>query len=138
MALSYQEQVVLRTAAAKQAVMELAARYGRALEQDDVQEWLSCFVVEGILEEPGRDPAIGHPALAHRFRELRHDVVHLTTDPTITVDGVKAEQESRFLVLERQGAAGAAIHAVGTYRDEFVYERGRWYIFRRTVVPAFS
>jgi hypothetical protein len=138
MALSYQEDLVLKTGAAKQAVMELAARYGRALEEGDAEEWLGCFVVEGTLEEAGRDPVIGHPALLRHFRELRHDVVHLTTDCLITIEGVKGRQECRFLVLERDGDGRVSIHETGTYRDELVFERGRWYIFRRTVVPAFS
>lgn len=135
MALSYMEETTLKTVAARLAIGDLNARHNRAYETGDLHAWLGTFVVEGVLERAGHDPVEGHQALAAVFRDAPRDRVHLVTDSQVEVDGVRARQVCRFVVL-KAGSNGSdvAVEAAGRYEDELVYERAAWYIVKRSVV----
>lgn len=139
MAMTYQAETTLHVVASRLAIGDLTARYGRAYDSGDREGWVATFLPEGVFELPGRDPIVGHGALRAFFRDAPHDVVHVTTDAIVEVDGVTARQECRVLVLKpgTPGANGAAVdpivRLVGRYTDEMVYERGGWYFVRRAV-----
>jgi hypothetical protein len=134
-ALTYMEETTLKAVAARQAIGEVTARHNRAAETGDLHGWLSTFLPEGVLERPGSDPLVGHRALGEYFRSLPGDRVHVVTDAVIDVDGVTARQGCRFLVLQAgSNGSGVTVEAAGRYQDDFVFERGDWYLARRLML----
>jgi hypothetical protein len=138
--MSYQEQTTLMTVANRLAIGDLTARYNRALETGDLETWIGTFVQEGVLRGAGGETFSGHRELAGFFRAAPPGRIRVTADAQVDVDGVHARQECRFLTLRSGTNGGAApeVEAVGRYRDELVYERGRWYFSTREVVADLS
>jgi hypothetical protein len=138
--MSYQEQTTLMTVANRLAIGDLTARYNRALETGDLETWIGTFVQEGVLRGAGGETFSGHRELAGFFRAAPPGRIRVTADAQVDVDGVHARQECRFLTLRSGTSGGAApeVEAVGRYRDELVYERGRWYFSTREVVADLS
>jgi hypothetical protein len=138
-AMTYQAETTLHTVASRLAIGDLTARYGRAYDSGDMEGWVSTFLPEGVFVLPGRDPIEGHGALRAFFEQSPRNVVQITTDAIVEVDGVAARQECRVLVMRPgpQGSDGHDAHPLvrlaGCYSDELVYERGGWYFRRRTV-----
>jgi len=137
--MSYQEHTTLMTVANRLAIGDLTARYNRALETGDLETWIGTFVQEGVLRGAGGETFSGHRELLGFFRAAPAGRIRVTADALVDVDGVHARQECRFLTL-RPGPNGAApeVEDVGRYRDELVYERGRWYFSAREMVADLS
>lgn len=139
MAMTYQAETTLHVVASRLAIGDLTARYGRTYDTGDREGWIGTFLPEGVFKLPGREPIEGHSALRAFFRDAPRDVVHVTTDAIVEVDGATARQECRVLVLQpgptgnNGDAANPAVRMVGRYDDELVYERGGWYFVRRAV-----
>jgi hypothetical protein len=131
---SYEEERVLRSLAAAEAVRRLSVRQHEAFRQGDLGAWIGTFVVEGVLELPGADPLEGHGALSRWFVGVgggdRPEV--LSTDSVVDVDGVRATQRSRLLLLDT-GPAPPVMRGLLETEDDVAYERGRWYFSRRRV-----
>jgi hypothetical protein len=126
---------MLRALAAADAVRRLSTRQHEAFARGDLADWISTFVVEGVLELPGDGPLEGHAALSRFFGESgvgggRFEV--LSTDSVVEVDGVHGTQASRLLVLDPAGSP-PVVRGLFETRDDVVYERGRWYFARRRV-----
>jgi len=139
MAMSYQEERVLRQLAGRAAIADLDARLNRAQESGDVRSWLAGFLPEGSLIEPGLEPWCGHHELGSYLRSLPSGRIYVSTDSTTEVDGVNARHQASFLVL-KPGSNGSAlvIEASGRRCDDLVYERGGWYVARRQNIPFAS
>lgn len=140
MGMSYQEHTTLMTVANRLAIGDLTARYNRALEGGDLETWIGTFVQEGVLRATGGETFSGHRELVGFFRAAPPDRIRVTADAQVDVDGVHARQECRFLTLRPGSNGGAApeVEAVGRYRDELVYERGRWYFSAREMLADLS
>jgi hypothetical protein len=134
MTLSYEDERTLQSLAGRAAVQDLTIRQHRAFEEGDEATWLGTFVVEGVLELPGRDPLAGHPALARWFATASPPAHILLVDSVVRIDGVHGTQHSRTLVSAGPTEAGQiAFGSVTPVADEVIYERGRWYFARRRV-----
>ena len=131
MTLSYEDERTLQSLAGRAAVQDLTIRQHRALEQGDETTWLGTFVVEGVLELPGQDPLVGHPALQRWFATAARPANVLLADSVVTIDGVYGTQQCRTLVSASDGNVNLA--SVVPVADEVIYERGRWYFARRRV-----
>ena len=132
MTLSYEEERTLHALAGRAAVQDLTIRQHRAAEEGDAVTWLGTFVVEGILELPGQDPIVGHPALGRWFASAPRPVSVLLADSVVRIDGVRGTQESRTLVAtEGSTLADVAFGEIVPVVDDLIYERGRWYFARR-------
>jgi hypothetical protein len=132
MTLSYEEERTLHALAGRAAVQDLTIRQHRAAEEGDAVTWLGTFVVEGILELPGQDPIVGHPALGKWFASARRPAAVLLADSVVRIDGVRGTQESRTLVAtEGSTLADVTFGEVVPVVDDLIYERGRWYFGRR-------
>jgi hypothetical protein len=138
--MSYQEHTTLMAVANRLAIADLTARYNRALEGGDLETWIGTFVQEGVLRATGAETFCGHRELVGFFRAASPDRIRVTADAQVDVDGVHARQECRFLTLRPGSNGGAApeVEAVGRYRDELVYERGRWYFSAREMLADLS
>jgi hypothetical protein len=137
MTLSYEEERTLHGLAGRAAVQDLTIRQHRAAEVGDETAWLGTFVVEGILELPGQDPIVGHPALGRWFTSARRPACVLLADSVVRIDGVHGTQECRTLVAtEGSTMADVTFGHVVPVADEVIYERGRWYFARRRFGPV--
>lgn len=134
---SYEEERLLRSLAATEAVRRLSVSQHDAFGRGDQAGWLGTFVVEGVLELPGTEPLHGHAALGQWFSGAAGGGVPeiLSTDSVVDIDGVRGTQRSRLLLLDGPAAA-PVVRAVLAMDDELVFERGRWYFARRRVAPA--
>lgn len=134
---SYEEERVLRSLAAAEAVRRLSVRQHEAFRRGDLADWIGTFVVEGVLELPGADRLEGHGALSKWFGEAGGDggPEVLSTDSVVDVDGVRGTQRSRLLLLDA-GATTPAVRGLLETEDDVAYERGRWYFARRRVRRA--
>ena len=136
---SYEEERVLRSVAAAEAVRRLSVRQHDAFRRGDLADWIGTFVVEGVLELPGAEPAEpleGHPALGKWFGQAGGDGrAVLSTDSVVDIDGVRGIQRSRLLVLE-VGGDRPAVQGLLETEDEVIYERGRWFFARRRIRPS--
>jgi hypothetical protein len=135
---SYEQERLLRSLAATEAVRRLSVCQHDAFGRGDQAGWLGTFVVEGVLELPGAEPLQGHAALGKWFAGAvgggRVPEI-LSTDSVVDIDGVRGTQHSRLLLLDGTAAA-PVVTAVLAMDDELVFERGRWYFARRRVAPA--
>jgi hypothetical protein len=137
--MGYQEDQVLRELAGRAAITDLDAKLNRAQESGDVAAWLSGFLPEATLTEPGGAPRCGHRDLQAYLREVTPGRIHLSADSTVSVSGVTARHEASYLVLNPgSNGAGLTVEAYGRRCDELVYERGDWYIAARRIVPLGS
>jgi hypothetical protein len=134
MTLSYEAERTLQSLAGRAAVQDLTIRQHRAFEEGDEATWLGTFVVEGVLELPGREPLSGHPALARWFAAASRPAHILLADSVVRIEGVHGTQQSRAVVSAASSAPGpVAFGSVTPVADEVIYERGRWYFARRRV-----
>jgi hypothetical protein len=140
MTLSYEDERTLHSLAGRAAVQDLTIRQHRALEAGDEATWLGTFVVEGVLELPGQEPMVGHPALARWFATAARPASVLLADSVVRIDGVHGTQECRTLVATAGAGQvtvdGDMVGRVVPVVDEVIYERGRWYFARRRVGSA--
>jgi ketosteroid isomerase-like protein len=127
--MTYQHEYLVASLAARAAIADLVARHDRALERGDLEAYLETFLEDAVVEETGRPPAVGAKALPQVFERWGRRFLHVSAEPVVAVDGVRATQESRVLVLRPGGKVEVA--AVGRYRDELAYERGAWRFARR-------
>lgn len=139
MSLSYEDERTLQSLVGRAAVQDLTIRQHRSLEAGDAAMWLGTFVVEGVLELPGQEPIVGHPALARWFARASRPTSVLLADSVVNIDGVHGTQECRTLVATAHGGSERVIVGrVVPVSDDVIYERGRWYFARRRVGDAIS
>jgi hypothetical protein len=138
MSLSYEDERTLQSVAGRAAVQDLTIRQHHAFEQGDETTWLGTFVVAGVLELPGLEPIVGHPALQRWFAATTPPAAVLLADSVVRIDGVHGTQESRTVVSsEGSRAEQITLGRVVPVLDDVIYERGRWYFARRRVqLPA--
>jgi hypothetical protein len=125
MAMTYQQQYVLDSAAGRDAILNLTARHNRCYSDGDRIGWITTFRHSGARftrdGEEFTDLAAAFDGGTGRLVTVDHD---------ITVDGVNATQRCVALLFAT-GSAGADLRATGSYRDELIYERGGWYFTSR-------
>lgn len=122
MTMTYQQQFVLDSLAARAAILNLTARHNRFYSAGDLAGWITTFRHSGASYVRG----------AQTFTDLRAafgggDGRRLVSiDHEICVEGVNATQRCVALLL-----AGSELVATGSYVDRLIYERGDWYFTSR-------
>lgn len=127
---------------AEEAIRTVLYAYGDALDYGDRDEFLACFTPDadyfvdmrvggrGAMEFHGHDQLEGYfdghthaPAAWHK---------HITTNPTITVEGGTATATSYFIRVDAGDQAGpATVLASGRYNDRLEKRDERWLIRSR-------
>ena len=124
MTFGYQQQHVLESTAARAAILNLNARHNRLYSAGDRAAWLATF------KHTGATLTLGGQTYTKIWDAFDGGSGRLiTVDHEIDVDGVNATQRC---VAMQFGPSGAT-HAVGTYTDALIYERGGWYYASRTL-----
>jgi hypothetical protein len=108
------------------AIVELTARYNRAFDGVDVEGWLRTFTEDGVMVRDGRAWR-GHDELRRLIERVGYGMVHLTTDPVITISGDVAQQECSLLLLRRDpDRRQVHVLTTGRYRDELARTSAGW------------
>jgi len=120
-------------------IRELTARYNRSFDDGDPESFAATFTDDGVMEVEGTFRVQGRDALAEMVRHTPFGVVHVTVDATVEVDGDRAVQDVKLLVLARPGPDAAAgtrttLTNSGRYHDELVRTAEGWRFTHRTAV----
>jgi len=118
-------------------IRELTARYNRCFDDGDPDGFAATFTDDGVMEVDGTFRTEGRGALAEMVRHTPYGVVHVTVDATVEVDGDRAVQDVKLLVLSRPGpdappdARTTVLTSSGRYHDELVRTPDGWRFARR-------
>ena len=117
-------------------IRELTARYNRCFDDGDPEGFAATFTADGVMEVDGGFRTEGRTALAEMVRHTPYGVVHVTVDATVEVDGDRAVQDVKLIVLSRP-APGAdtrttTLTGSGRYHDELVRTSDGWRFARRS------
>ena len=120
-------------------IRELTARYNRAFDDGDPETFAATFTEDGTMEVTGTFRVDGRDALAEMVRHTPYGVVHVTVDATVEVDGDRAVQDVKLLVLSRHAPGAAAgstsrLTNSGRYHDELLRTPDGWRFTHRTAV----
>lgn len=118
-------------------IRELTARYNRCFDDGDPEGFAQNFTEDGVMEVEGTFRVDGRAALAEMVRHTPYGVVHVTVDATVEVDGDRAIQDVKMLVLARPGpgadpGAKSKLTNTGCYHDELVRTADGWRFTKRT------
>jgi uncharacterized protein (TIGR02246 family) len=119
-------------------IRELTARYNRCFDDGDPEGFASTFTEDGVMEVDGAYETRGRPGLADMVRHTPYGVVHVTVDATVEVDGDRAVQDVKLLVLSRPAPDApperrqTVLTNSGRYHDELVRTSEGWRFARRT------
>jgi uncharacterized protein (TIGR02246 family) len=120
-------------------IRELTARYNRCFDDGDPEGFAGTFTEDGVMEVEGTFRVDGRAALAEMVRHTPYGVVHVTVDATVEVDGDRAVQDVKMLVLSRPGPTSpegtkTKLTNSGRYHDELVRTADGWRFTHRTAV----
>jgi uncharacterized protein (TIGR02246 family) len=108
------------------AIMELVARYNRALSTRDADAAAAAFAEDGVLETTGQADVRGRAAVAQTVRALPVEDAHYWTTNFI-IEGHTNEAISRaYFALLR----GNQVASTGQYVDTVTKIEGEWRIAR--------
>jgi uncharacterized protein (TIGR02246 family) len=122
-------------------IRELTARYNRCFDDGDPEGFAALFTEDGVMAVEGTFSVSGRDGLAEMVRHTPYGVVHVTVDATIEVDGDRAVQDVKLLVLARpdpdappdaKQSKGSKLTNSGRYHDELVRTPDGWRFSRRT------
>ena len=130
------------SAADKIEIQELVARYNRAIDGGNPDEWADTFTADGVFEGlvvgsfSGRDELLG---FAQEFwRDPKYQewwgAQHWTTNMIIEGDGDKATLFAYHIMFTPDGQ-GATPALLAGYQDELSRVDGRWRFSKRKVIP---
>jgi uncharacterized protein (TIGR02246 family) len=122
----------------KAEIVELHARYNRAVDTGDADAWAACFTPDGLFDARSRY-ARGTEAL-REFAHFYHQqptyagAVHWNANLVIDGDGDEAAAHADFALI-RGSDDGVRILSTGTYASTLVRVDGCWrFTARRSTV----
>lgn len=117
----------------KLAILDLALRHDRAIEERRLDAWLGTWAPEGVLEGPfGTYRGSALRGFAESYLEAGRPRRHLTTRHVVRAEGAAVRMLSEFLVAE--GATTPKVVATGSYEDDLVRCDGEWRFARRRLL----
>lgn len=120
-------------------IQELTARYANAMDDTDLDSWMSTWDVNGLWRG-GLGEFHGSEKLKELFAALGdriRDRRHVMTNFVIDGDEAQAQQRCYMLVFDR--ANEARLLASGVYNDRLIKTEGKWKFLERRVAldPSF-
>ena len=131
----------LRRLEDREAIRELIAQYGFAVDDRDIEKLSSCFTrdgtfrsLDGVLDARGRDAVIAQ--FHGRFAVLGPSN-HYTHDAILSFDDSDTDRAAGLVNSHAEVVRnGQAMWAALRYRDEYAREDGRWR-FRERLLAFF-
>lgn len=124
----------------KVEIQELTARYANAMDDTDLDSWMSTWDSNGLWKG-GLGEFQGSDKLRELFAALGDRIKnrrHVMTNFVIQGDGQEAQQRCYMLVYDRVNEP--RLIASGVYTDRLIKSDGRWKFLERRVVldPSFK
>jgi hypothetical protein len=131
----------LRLLEDERSILRTLYTYGHSIDYGYEEDFVDCWVPDGVLIWPGTGPIKGHAALRAAFRAHTHAPTayhkHVMVEPLIRIDGARASSDCMFTRLDPFDG-GPGLKSFGRYRDKLVRcEDERWrFVERSTEVEA--
>ena len=114
------------------AIRELTARYNDAIDDGRLDDYLACFVPDGVFELEGLGRGQGPDEIRAMVEPITPVAIHLTLDAVVAVDGDTATQRCRFLLGRRSpDRTDFTIVTSGRYRDRLLRTPDGWRFVER-------
>lgn len=116
-------------------ILEVAARYCRALDRGDAEALEAVFTEDAVWESSARGQRRGRQAIVDEFRGRAgqaHTRKHWTSNPVIEGDGSEASLTLDLLVLHLDGG-DVRPGTSGVYEDRLRREAAGWRIAYRKI-----
>lgn len=116
----------------KVAIQELTAKYANAMDDEDVQTWLTTWHESGIWEG-GIGKYEGKEKLANLLPDLGARVVgkrHVMTNFVISVSGQEATQKCYLLIIDR---TKTNLPVTAVYTNKLIKSNDEWLFVHRKV-----
>lgn len=125
------------------AIQDLVARYAAYVDDRELDLATALFALDGVLVPPGREPAVGRPAVRRALGRLEkvdrtvHTIGGLVLDQTgpHAVEG-RLTGDAHHLTRRADGTQDHVWHLV--YRDSYRRVSGRWLFARRELELRFT
>jgi ketosteroid isomerase-like protein len=116
-----------------EAIRQLTARYNRASDEGQVEDWLACYTPDATFTRSNAGKTFsGREELRSVLLDTTVAARHVTTDFVIDVHGDAATQTCYLLFLDRR--KNFTVSMFGTYHDTLVKLDGSWYFRSRLLV----
>jgi len=115
----------------KQQIIELTARYALAMDEHNVDQWLTTWSEDGKWEG-ALGTYIGKAKLPQLLKDLGERIEnrrHVITNHVIDVSDQEATQTCYMQILAYKG--GCRIAGMAVYRDRLRKVDGQWRFFHR-------
>lgn len=116
-------------------IHQLFIDYGRALDDGDLDRYVSLFSIEGQLDLGPIGRACGREeirqVMARALDGLVGSSYHLITSPQVVLHGNTAEASVMWTVIHRDSEGQPRITMIGKHTDQLIREQGRWCIAMR-------
>ena len=124
----------------KREIIELTNKYAIAMDEDDLETWLSTWSKSGTWEG-GVGKFQGEEELKNLFETLGPRIKgkrHVMTNHVVSLNGINAEQTCYLLVFE--AVEEAKLIATAVYKDKLEKIRGSWRFTHRVIKmdPSFK
>jgi hypothetical protein len=116
-------------------IHQLFIDYGRALDDGDLDRYISLFSIEGQLDLGPIGQARGREqirqVMARALDGLVGSSFHLITSPQVVLHGETAEASVMWTVIHRDTKGQPCLTMIGKHTDQLIREEGRWCIAMR-------
>jgi ketosteroid isomerase-like protein len=114
------------------AIRALTARYNHAFDDGDAEAFADCWTDDGRMIHEVAGSHGGREAFLESCRLYDGQVVHMTSDAIIEIDGDSATQDCSFVVFTRaKDRSSNEYFMTGRYVDELKRSAVGWKFHRR-------
>ncbi len=117
----------------QQAIAQLVARYAFTFDEGAVDQWLTCWTIDGTLHRVNGTALIGHEALGRFLREFPLRGRHVVSNSVVEVQGDLASHRAYFQYFDRD--EGHKLLMFGVYDDQVARVDGTWRFVSRRPLP---
>ncbi len=116
-------------------INELFIEYGRALDDGDLERYVSLFSQDGRIDLGPIGRAQGRHdirrVMAQALEGLVGSSFHLITSPQIALAGDTATATVMWTVIHQDAQGQPQVTMIGKHHDDLIREHGRWRIALR-------
>ena len=116
-------------------IHQLFVDYGRALDDGDIDRYVSLFSVDGVLDLGPIGSAQGHDNIRRIMVRALDGLVgasyHLITSPQITISGDVAQATVMWTVIHRDDNGQPHVTMIGKHHDQLIRQDKQWRIASR-------
>jgi ketosteroid isomerase-like protein len=116
-------------------IHQLFIDYGRALDDGDLDRYVSLFSINGVLDLGPIGSAQGRDNIRQIMAQALEGLVgasyHLITSPQISITGDRADATVMWTVIHRDDHGQPLVTMIGKHHDQLIRENDQWRIASR-------